>query len=57
MDRETWQAAVHGVAKELDTAERHTHRHVYLCIYICMCVWIYSTSKTQTIPHADEAVE
>ena len=26
MDRGTWQAAVHGVAKELDSTE-HAHRH------------------------------
>ena len=27
MDREVWQATVHGVAKESDTAE-HTQRHI-----------------------------
>ena len=34
-----------------------THNDMCIYVYICMFVWIYSTSKTQTIPHADEAVE
>ena len=40
MDRGTWQAAVHGVAKELDTTERHTHTHTHTYMYVCECGYI-----------------
>ena len=29
MDREAWQAAVHGITKESDTTERLNHDNMY----------------------------
>ena len=38
MDREAWQATVHGIIKESDTTEHththtHTHTHVYILVH------------------------
>ena len=32
MDKGAWWATVHGVAKELDTTEQHTHTHTHQLI-------------------------
>ena len=62
MDRGTWQAAVHGVAKESDMTKQlsiHVCVHIYIytyitCIYIhthiyvCVCVYEYNTYKIKS---------
>ena len=48
MDRKTWQAMVHRVAKSQTQLKRlSTHAypiHIYMCVYIdvCVCVCVYN---------------
>ena len=36
MDREAWQATVHGVAKELDTTDKPYSILLLLCLFQCI---------------------
>ena len=45
MDRRTWQAAVHGVAKESDMTEQLS---IHVCVYICIYIHIYVYTHIHT---------
>ena len=42
MDRETWRAAVHGVAKSQTWLSDWTELNCYTCMSMCMHVWLYA---------------